>query len=377
MKLQKLPSGSYRIQVQKDGKRYSFTGKDKEIVKRNAETFIKRKADITTTPLGECIDKYIEIKRNVLSPSTIRGYEQIRRKYLPDLMKIPVQDITDELIQQAVNELSADHSPKTVRNIYGLIVSTLNVYAPSLSLRVSLPQKRRIRYNIPSTQQVALMVAESPTEPLRTAIMLAAFCGLRRSEIIALTSDDITDGIIHVHQSAVYDSDGNTIIKAPKTYSSDRYVTMPDIVREQLANISGKVCPIGLSTLTRQFVALRNRLGLSCRFHDLRHYYASFQHAIGIPDQDIMQSGGWRSDAILKSVYRNTLGEMQKQNNDKINTFISCAFCGKSGEKSAHKQPKSAHEPISENKEKPQKSQIFWTSTAFDIHGRNGARTRE
>jgi integrase len=377
MKLQKLPSGSYRIQVQKDGKRYSFTGKDKEIVKRNAETFMKRKADITTTPLGECIDKYIEIKRNVLSPSTIKGYEQIRQAYLPELMKTPIQDLNSIVMQRAINVISANHSPKTVRNIYGLISSVIKLYAPALSFAVRLPQKRRVVYNLPTTQEVAYMVAESPTEPLRTAIMLAAFCGLRRGEIIALTSDDITDGIIHVHQSAVYDSDGNTIIKAPKTYSSDRYVTMPDIVREQLANISGKVCPIGLSTLTRQFVALRNRLGLSCRFHDLRHYYASFQHAIGIPDQDIMQSGGWRSDAILKSVYRNTLGEMQKQNNDKINTFISCAFCGKSGEKSAHKQPKSAHEPILENKEKPQKSQIFWTSTAFDIHGRNGARTRE
>ena len=178
-------------------------------------------------------------------------------------------------------------------------------------------------YNTPTTQEVAQMLAESHTEELKTAIMLAAFCGLRRSEIIALDSDDIIGDTIHVHRAAVYDDMGNTVIKAPKTYQSDRYIVMPDIVKNQVSGKTGQICPIGLSTLTRQFVTLRNRLGLSCRFHDLRHYYASFQHAIEVPDQYIMESGGWKSDAILKSVYRNTLGDMRKKYDERINQFLN------------------------------------------------------
>lgn len=53
------------------------------------------------------------------------------------------------------------------------------------------------------------------------------------------------------------------------------------------------------------------------KLHALRHYYASTAHAIGIPDSYIMQSGGWQSDNVLKSVYRHALDEekerMQKQ----------------------------------------------------------------
>lgn len=59
------------------------------------------------------------------------------------------------------------------------------------------------------------------------------------------------------------------------------------------------------------------------RFHDLRHYAASILHAIGVPDQYIMQYGGWKTDYVMKTVYRNVInGEMQKMN-DKINNHFT------------------------------------------------------
>ena len=245
MKPNKLPSGSWRVQIQIDGERFSFTDRNKSKVIAKAKTFMEVKADATAMPLGDAIDSYIELKRNVLSPSTIKGYEQIRQAYLPELMETPIQDLNSIDMQRAINVISANHSPKTVRNIYGLISSVIKLYVPTLSFAVRLPQKRRVVYNLPTTQEVAQMVAESPTEDLRTAILLAAFCGLRRSEIIALTSDDIAGDTIHVNKAAVYDSEGNTVIKAPKTYQSDRYVTMPDIVKDHLAGKVGKICPLG------------------------------------------------------------------------------------------------------------------------------------
>ena len=42
-------------------------------------------------------------------------------------------------------------------------------------------------------------------------------------------------------------------------------------------------------------------------FHDLRHYCASVQHALGVPDAYIMQRGGWGNDRVLKEVYRHAL----------------------------------------------------------------------
>ena len=98
---------------------------------------------------------------------------------------------------------------------------------------------------------------------------------------------------------------------------------IPDVVKNHLEGKEGRICPIALSTITREFDALRDRLGLKCRFHDLRHYYASVLHAIGVPDQYIMEQGGWKSDFMLKAVYRNTLDDMRAQNNARINSFFS------------------------------------------------------
>lgn len=280
------------------------------------------RSDAPSVPLGNLIDNYIESKRNVLSPSTVERYERIRKRHFNRLMTYPADQLTSERVQKEINLMSAEYSPKTVRNAYGLITATLDLYAPEVKFKVTMPAKVKTEYHIPTTEDVNALISQASPN-IRTAIMLAAYCGLRRGEIAALTSDDINGDTIHVHQSAVYDSNGQIVIKRPKTYHSDRYVTMPDIVRNHVQNKTGRICPIALSTITKDFDKLRDRLGLRCRFHDLRHYYASVLHSIGVPDQYIMESGGWKSDFMLKAVYRNTLDDFRAQNAAKINQFFS------------------------------------------------------
>ena len=49
-------------------------------------------------------------------------------------------------------------------------------------------------------------------------------------------------------------------------------------------------------------------------------------HAIGIPDQYIMQRGGWATDNVMKSVYRGTIDEQSQKMTLKIlNHFESIA----------------------------------------------------
>uniref|UniRef100_UPI002ED4C02F hypothetical protein n=1 Tax=Enterocloster clostridioformis TaxID=1531 RepID=UPI002ED4C02F len=42
-------------------------------------------------------------------------------------------------------------------------------------------------------------------------------------------------------------------------------------------------------------------------------------HAIGIPDQYILQRGGWASDNVMKTVYRNVIDLESVKQNRKIN----------------------------------------------------------
>lgn len=45
-------------------------------------------------------------------------------------------------------------------------------------------------------------------------------------------------------------------------------------------------------------------------------------HAIGVPDQYIMERGGWKSDKVLKQVYRGTLTEYQKKYTEMTNGYF-------------------------------------------------------
>lgn len=58
-------------------------------------------------------------------------------------------------------------------------------------------------------------------------------------------------------------------------------------------------------------------------FHDLRHYATSILPAIGIPDQYIMNYGGWKTDYVMKSVYRNAIDEETQKMNDKISDHFT------------------------------------------------------
>ena len=93
-----------------------------------------------------------------------------------------------------------------------------------------------------------------------------------------------------------------------------------DFVIERIQGIEGRVVKCTPNQLTRRFQRAIQFSGLPhFRFHDLRHYSASFMHAIGIPDSYIMERGGWQTDNVMKTVYRHTLNDRVKEMNRKVN----------------------------------------------------------
>lgn len=137
----KLPSGSWRV--------LQFVGYDDEVkrkyksftapTKREAEFLAaeyvaKKKRPAGRMTVGEAIDRYIESKDGVLSPTTVSGYRKIRRNYLPQLMPVQLDRLTEEEVQRAVNEDAKRLSAKTVISAHGLLTATLRMFVPDLIL---------------------------------------------------------------------------------------------------------------------------------------------------------------------------------------------------------------------------------------------------
>lgn len=328
----RLPSGSVRIQAydytDDTGKKHyrSFTAPTLAEAKAlRSEWQIDRKrrqeAEKNLT-IQSAVRRYIDSKDGVLSPATIRGYESIYNlRFCGSFGKNKLNDITSQQIQIWVSDLSKSRTPKTVRNIYGLLLPALEMFAPDLHVKVQLSAKKKAELYCPSDADVKHLLESLRNDPdLERAVLLAAFGPLRRGEICALTDADISGNVISVTKSYVRGKDNIWHLKVPKTYASYRTIPFPDAVIACFDGIKGPLVSLTPDAITHRFKRALENAGLpNFRFHDLRHYSASIMHAIGVPDQYILQRGGWASDGVMKTVYRNAISDESVKQNTIIN----------------------------------------------------------
>lgn len=331
----KLPSGSWRCRVYSHtdakGKLHyeSFTASTKKEAELLAATFslTKDREERVQMNFKQAMDFYLEIKEPVLSPSTIRGYDNMRKMLEKDydfLCRMNISAIKKNDIQKVVNSLSKEKSPKTVRNYIGFIMSAIKEQRENFNANITMPQKERPELHIPTDAEIRLLVKAIEGTSLEVPVLLAAFGLMRRGEICAADISDIEGTRIHVKHSLVKGKDGQHHLKAPKTYTSDRYVELPQFVIDKIM-AQGYICKVQPHTLTvmLQKVLKRNNIP-QFRFHDLRHYSCSIRSSLGIPTEYILKDGGWKTDYVMKNVYRHTLSDREREFTTKtINHFNS------------------------------------------------------
>lgn len=336
-KAKKLPSGSWRCQVydytdEKGKRRYkSFTCSDpspsgRRKVELMAAEFAQEKETRfrSDKTFGQAIEDYITMREPIVSPRTILNYRRLQNKDLKELSDFKIADITQEIVQQFVNQDAKRHSPKTVRDNHGLIAAVIKQERPQFALNTVLPKLIRPQLYIPSDEDVKQLIAKAEDTDLELPILLAAFGPMRRGEICALDTKNIHDNVVHVCKNMVLSSDYTWVIKAPKSFAGDRFIDYPDFVAQKWKSLSGKITNLTPDNLSNRFSRLLKSSGIPhFRFHDLRHYSASIQHALGIPDAYIMSRGGWGNDGVLKNVYRHAMTGQAEEMNKKANTYFS------------------------------------------------------
>lgn len=316
MKIEKLPSGSYRIRKMYKGKTYTVITDhkptQKEAIELMAEKLKKAEAKSVHLTFQKSAENYVDMKRNVLSPKTIKEYsEKINR--LPEwFCSIPISDISQIEINKLINELSIKRAPKTVRDYHGLVTAVMGTFCPNIKISTTLPQKIKSEPYTPSSEDVKRILAEVRETPYEIAITLACY-GMRRSEICALTPNDIDGDMVYINKALVQNEKKEWVVKTTKTTESTRSIIIP-------AELAGKIREQGYvykghpGGITKHLEKVEDRLGIP-RFplHKLRHYFASQMSALGVPEADILKMGGWETDHVMKSVYRHSMMEKEEQ----------------------------------------------------------------
>ena len=323
LKVEELPSGSYRVRKQINKKTITLMFDRKPSQAEVLRLLAEKAESIPTKGSFETkANEYIHLRDDVISPSTVPGYESMLRN-LPEWFRMKdISYITQADIQKLVSEHSATHAPKTTHNVHGFISAVLGQFRPNMVIRTTLPQSVENEPYTPSYEEVKMILDASKDDDRYHIPFQLALMGLRRSEICALTPDDISDNLLTINKAKVKDKEGKWVIKTTKTRKSSRKIYIPDFLVEEIRK-KGSVFDGYPNTILVALNRYQDKLGIPrFRLHDCRHFFCSYAHDQGVSDADIMATGGWASSFVMEKVYRHEM--KAKESQEKIyNSILS------------------------------------------------------
>lgn len=275
------------------------------------------------------INDWLETVKQTIEPSTYTSYNQIISgritKYFTE-NPIRLIDIEPINIQNYYNVLFAEGlSGNTVIHHHALIRKSLD-YAYKMNLipsnpadKIQRPKKEQYIGGFYNENELNELFEKSKDDPMELMILMTAFYGLRRSEVLGLKWDafDFENNTITIkHTVVIAKLDGKRqIVAKDRTKNKSSYRTLPLVkeISEKLLETKKKqqafkeafgktyinefkdyvfVNPQGKLVrpdyVSEHFRILLNNKGLKhIRFHDLRHSCASLLIAKGIPMKDI------------------------------------------------------------------------------------------
>lgn len=315
-KAEKLKSGAYMIRLRLGGKTIYVHGTTEAECRRNATTVkaehLSGKVVAKSCPLTteEAIDKYIA-EHPKLSPSTVRGYESIRDNVFRSAKTVRI----DAVKWQSVIDKDT-HSPKTIKNAWGLIKSVMQ-YCGLQAPQVNLPMQIKTERQFLDQEQIERFVATLRGENCEIAALLGLH-SLRRSEILDLTWNDIDikRGIIHVRGAAVIDKDNNIVHKKEnKNASSTRDVPIMIPRLKELLSQGGEgyIVTYHPNTLYGVINTVCRKAGVpEVGVHGLRHSFVSLAYHLGWSELATMRVAGYADYQTMRKIYTH-ISEADKQ----------------------------------------------------------------
>ena len=351
-----LPSERWRCQFYVNGKRNSVTADTPEeahaqavalragLLQESAARADQKKGNLT---LADAIDLFIQRRENVLSPSTINGYKEIKRNRFQSLQKMTVRDIDEQDLQQAINEDAKTVSHKTIKNALGLVVSVLSEYKDIDQKRLRLPRAKKMEHSyLDETGMINLFDAIRGSS-VEIPILMAVWLGMRRSEILGLCWDcvDFKAKQIHVRRTYLRDKEkGYVLVENTKTTASTRVLPCPDYILTKLADYTpnrrtGRVFTMHPNTIYKLMRDICERNGIDfVGVHGLRHTNASVMLSLGIVDKVAMARGGWSTDVTMKSVYQHVFADDKKTAGVLVDTYFTGVAEGKTSHETSHEK---------------------------------------
>ena len=308
-------------------------------------TEINKQISNTNILFIDFIKNWLEIVRQNIEPSTYTSYNQLisarMTKYFTD-NPIKLVNMTPIIIQNYYTHLLAQGlSGNTVIHHHALIRKSLD-YAYKMNIidsnpadKVQRPKKEQYIGSFYNESELNTLFEKSKGDPMELIILVAAFYGLRRSEVLGLkwNAFDFENKTITIkHTVVIVKLDGKReVIGKDRTKNKSSYRSLPliDEIATKLLELKEKqkeyektfgntyikdfkeyvfVNPHGKlikpDYVSEHFKILLKKKGLRhIRFHDLRHSCASLLVAKGVPMKAIQEWLGHSNFSTTANTY--------------------------------------------------------------------------
>ena len=268
--------------------------------------------------VGQWATRWLE-QRTDLRPRTRSLYELLlRRHILPVFGSKHLPSVRPTQVASWRAEL-ADSVPTTAAKAYRLL-SELFAAAIRMGLVASNPCQVRGggREHAPERPVASVAevqaLADAMPERFRLVVLLAAWCQLRRGELLGLQRQDVdtAGGVLDVERTRAVVGVGQ-LIGLPKTDAGRRAVAVPPNILPDLAShlalfvspapdawlfVGEKGGPVTPGVLYDAWAEARQKVGRAdLRLHDLRHAGLTWAAATGASVAELMRRGGHSSSA--------------------------------------------------------------------------------
>ena len=336
----------------------SVTGKtQKEVSQKLKKATAAIDAGTYTAPsrmtVGAWLDTWTTEYLGGVKPSTVAAYKSTVKNHLkPGLGAIRLDELNAHTIQSLYNRLGDTRSPKTVKNVHGILHKALqqaviNRYIPYNPAEACvLPRAERKELKPLDDALISAFLKAVKGHQFEDLFRVALFTGIREGEILGLCWDvvDLDKGTIHIIRQlqkisgewvlvTTKNSKGRTITLAPFVVQILRTVK-----HQQLENRlrygdcwedSGFVFTNELGqhlnrhTVLKHFKKIMAQIGSpETRFHDLRHSYAVASIRSGDDIKTVQENLGHATAAFTLNVYGHVTDQMKQESAARMEKFI-------------------------------------------------------
>lgn len=356
-----LPSGRYRVRiVTPDGRRVSLgTHPTKRAAEAAYARSITEQADgkhlavrARGTTLAEYAPKWLDSRLTsrgeTLRPRTRELYEnQLELHILPTFGDVPLAKITTAQVRNWSAKMRGLYGPgactaakcyRLLRTITGTAVEDGLVITNPCTIKGAGTEPNSKRPIVTVAQAFELADLVGPR--FRSLVLLAAFVGLRKGEMLGMRQADLDLDAAHVtvEQQRQLSRNGVHLIGPPKTDAGRRTVSIPSALIDDLrchvdayaqpgdhgyvfTGVKGG--PLAPHVLQKAWATARCQLGLDdVHLHDLRHLAGTLAASTGAGTKELMHRLGHASpQAALR--YQHATRERDLRIADGINELLA------------------------------------------------------